>query len=145
MKNLLKLLVIFGLSFLVFGCASGPKFAEVQSKIQNLDSQAGRIYFYRTTTLGAALQPKIKLNGEVVGKSVAKGFFFLDRKPGTYEIMTSTEVDRKLSFTLENGETRYIKFGVTMGFFVGHVYPNLVDSKIGEKEIQGCSYTGTPL
>ena len=145
MKNMLKLLIIIGLSLLVFGCASGQKFAEVQSKIQNLDADAGRIFIYRSTTFGAAIQPKIKLNGEKVGTSVAKGFFFLDRKPGNYEIMTSTEVDRKLSFTLEDGQTRYVRFDVSMGFFVGHVYPKLVESEVGKKEIQKCSYTGPAL
>jgi hypothetical protein len=31
-----------------------------------------------------------------------------------------------------------------MGFFVGHVHPELVDTEIGAKEITECSYTGTP-
>jgi len=142
MKSIIKFFVIISLFVMVTGCASGPKFAEVKDSFAPLNQQNGRIYFYRTTTLGAAIQPKIKLNGEVVGKSKAKGFMFLDRKPGTYKVMTSTEVDRELSFILEAGQTRYVKFNVSMGFFVGHVYPKLVDPKVGEKEILECSYTG---
>ena len=142
MRSIIKFFVIISFSVMVTGCASGPKFAEVKDSFGTLNQQNGRIYLYRTTTLGAALQPKIKLNGEVIGKSEAKGFMFLDREPGTYKIMTSTEVDRELSFILEEGQTRYVKFGVTMGFFVGHVYPNLVEPEVGEKEILGCSYTG---
>jgi hypothetical protein len=145
LKTILKFLVIICLAAVATGCATGPKFAEVKDSIVNLSPEEGRIFLYRTTTLGAALTPQIKVNGEPVGKSVAKGFMFIDREPGSFEVMTSTEVDRKLSLTLEKGQTRFVKFGVTMGFFVGHVYPNLVDSEVGNQEIQKCSYTGPQL
>jgi hypothetical protein len=88
--------------------------------------------------MGAAVQPEVKLNGEVIGKAVPKGFVYLDKAPATYEIMTSTEVDRKLSLTLDKGQVRYVRLDISMGFFVGHVYPELVDSDVGEKEIQDC-------
>lgn len=145
MKTILKFLVVICLVALATGCATGPKFAEVKDSIGKLNPQEGRIFLYRTTTLGAAIQPKIKVNGEPVGKSVAKGFTFIDIEPGNYEIMTSTEVDRALSLTLEKGQTRYVKFNVSMGFFAGHVYPTLVETELGEKEIQQCSYIGPQL
>ena len=145
MKPMIKFMIFVTLSVLATGCATGPKFAEVKDNITKLNQEEGRVFLYRTTALGAAIQPQIKVNGEPVGKSVAKGFMFVDRVPGNYEIMTSTEMDRKLSFTLEQGQIRYVKFDVSMGFFVGHVYPSLVESEIGEKEIQECSYTGPQL
>lgn len=145
MKTILKFLVVICLAAVTTGCATGPKFTEVKDNIGNLALEEGRIFLYRTTALGAALQPKIKVNGVPVGKSVAKGFMFIDREPGNYEIMTSTEVDRKLSLTIEKGQTRFVKFNVSMGFFAGHVYPILVDSGVGNKEIQQCSYTGPQL
>ncbi len=145
MKQLAKYIVVVCVAVLVTGCASGPKFAEVKDRISKQGPDEGRIYLYRTTTLGAALKPQIKLNGKSIGKSVAKGFMYVDAKPGNYEIMTSTEVDRKLSFTLKEGQTRYVKFNVSMGFFVGHVYPKLVENAVGKKEIQECSYTGQEI
>lgn len=130
---------------LLFGCASGPKFREVSASIPALNSEQGRIYLYRMTTLGAALQPTVRVNNDAVGSSKAKGFFYVDRPPGNYQIETSTEVKRRLSLTLDRGETRYVRFDVSMGFFVGHVYPNLVENTVGEKEIEACSYTGPAL
>jgi hypothetical protein len=56
--------------------------------------------------------------------------------------MTSTEVDRKLSLTLDKGEARFVRLNISMGFFAGHVYPELIDPVTGEKEIQDCRYTG---
>lgn len=123
-------------------CASGVKFTEMNPSTMPKDQDSGRIFFYRTTVLGAALQPDIRLNGTKVGDSVAQGFFYVDRSPGNYEVATSTEVDRKVTFVLEKGQTRFVKFSVSMGFFVGHVYGELVDSAVGLEEIKECKYTG---
>ena len=142
MKILAKISFVLIVILFLGGCATkGPSFSELEPSINKLPSNTGRIYLYRTTVLGAALQPKVKINNEVVGKSIARGFFYVDKEPGNYEIMTSTEVDRKLSLVLEEGQTRYVRFGVSMGFFVGHVYPELVSSKEGRQEIQECKYT----
>ena len=62
--------------------------------------------------------------------------------PGTYEVSTTTEVKRSLSLTLDKGQTRYVRFNIAIGFFVGHVYPELVENEVGEKEIAGCKYIG---
>lgn len=142
MKKLLLLAVVTVTAALFTGCASGPKFNEVKSSFAPLAQDKGRIYFYRTSALGAALNPDVRLNGEVVGTAKAKGFFYTDRAPGNCEVETSTEVSRKLTLTLDPGQTRYVRFNVSMGFFVGHVYPELVENAAGEAEIQKCSYTG---
>jgi hypothetical protein len=123
-------------------CASGVKFIEMNPGTMPKDQDSGRIFFYRTTVLGAALQPDINLNGTKIGNAVAQGFFYVDRPPGNYEVVTSTEVDRKVTFVLEKGQTRFVRFSVSMGFFVGHVYGELVDSAEGLEEIKECKYTG---
>jgi len=143
MKALASLSLVLFVSLFLGGCATtGPKFTELSSQISNINPDLGRIYFYRTSVLGAAIQPKVKLNGEGIGKAVPNGFFYADQVPGNYEIMTSTEVDRKLSLTLDGGQTRYVRLNISMGFFVGHVYPELVDLDVGTKEIQNCRYIG---
>ena len=101
-----------------------------------------RIYFYRTAVLGAAVQPSVKLNGEKIGTAKPKGFFYVDRDPGNYEVETTTEVKRRLSLTLDKGVARYVRLNIAMGFFAGHVYPELVEDATGEKEIAKCSQTG---
>ena len=123
-------------------CASGMKFIEMNPSTMPKDQDSGRIFFYRTTVLGAALRPDINLNGTKVGDAIAQGFFYVDRPPGNYEVVTSTEVDRKVTFVLEKGQTRFVKFSVSMGFFVGHVYGELVDSAEGLEDIKECKYTG---
>lgn len=143
MKVLLKLFCITMFFLTLSGCAtSGPKFAEFAPNAPIISPDNGRFYIYRSTSFGAAIQPDVKLNGEVIGEAIPWGFFYVDRTPGNYEIMTSTEVDRKLSLTLDKGQIRYIRLGISMGFFVGHVYPELVENEEGQKEIEDCRYAG---
>ncbi len=130
-------------ALVVAGCATGPKFSTIQQTLPTLTQDEGRIYFYRSSSpFGAALQPEIRLNGDVVGNSVPGGVFFRDVKPGNYVVATSTEVERRLSFTLAAGQTRYVKTTIGIGFFVGRVVPELVDPEVGSMAIQGLSYTG---
>ena len=142
MRVQFKFLVFPIFILLLTACASGPKYSEVASGFASLDPEQGRIYIYRPSSFGAAVRPAVKLNGEVVGEAISYGFFYVDRAPGEYTIMTSTEVDRSLSFTLRAGQTRYVRLGISIGFVVGHVYPELVKNTVGEEEIRKLSYTG---
>lgn len=138
----MKKLVLISLGFFILltGCATGPKYLEVKDTIPSLNYEYGRMYFYRTSVLGAAIQPQILVNGASVGKAVPGGFFYVDRPPGEYEVITTTEVERELSFILEEGQTRYIRLDISMGFFVGHIYPNLIEPEVAKEEITKCSY-----
>ena len=98
--------------------------------------------FERGSSLGAAIRPDILLNNEKVGEATSWGFFYADRPSGDYTVVTSTEVTRKCSFTLDKGQTRYIRMAISMGFFVGHVYSELVDEPAALKELKGCRYIG---
>jgi len=134
------LLVAIGL----IGCASGIKYIEFEPTMPSPTPDTGRIFFYRPSSLGAALRPDVMLNNEKVGEAISYGFFYVDRQPGEYQVVTSTEVVRKLSFVLDKGQSRYVRFSTSFGFFVGHVYGELVDQNVGMKEIQDCKYTGAP-
>ena len=134
------------LSILMAACATGPKLGEMKSTIPMLKSTEGRIYFYRNASMfGAAIQPTIMLNGKVVGDSKPGGFFFVDQAPGPMEVATTTEVEKKLTFTLEPSQTRYVRTIVGFGVIAGRVYPELVDNATGEKELGELSYIGQPL
>jgi len=127
---------------LLGGCASGPDFSEYSPKIPPVDPQMARIFLYRPGSFGAAIQPAIRVNGTEVGIAKAEGAFYYDVPPGEYTIETRTEVVRKLTLKLEKGDVRYVRFGVSMGFVAGHIYPELVDASVGTAEIQDCHYSG---
>ncbi len=135
-------LIALTLSLLLAGCASGPSYDEYAGNIDAVDPAKGRIYVYRTATLGAAIQPAVRLNGSEVGKAKPKGFFYVDVDPGDYTISCSTEAERNLSLNVGAGETRYVRLEVKMGVFAGHIKPVLVDNNAGSSEIKKTKYTG---
>jgi len=142
MKQTLNVLMLLFLAMVVTGCASGVRFADMQSTMPELKPDLGRIYIYRTAVIGAAIQPAVYLNDEKVGKAVPQGFFYLDKESGEYKVRASTEVKRTVSFTLDPGQTRYIRLDVSIGLLVGHVSPVLVEEEKAMKDLQKCKYTG---
>lgn len=140
------LYVLLVVTALLTGCSTGPKFSEVKDRIPALKTDMGRIYFYRDDSLfGAAIQPSIRLNNEIVGVSKPGGFFYVDAKPGKHEAICATEVTRKAVFTLEAGQTRYIKTSVGLGIIAGRVYPELVENSLGESEVMQIVYIGDQM
>jgi hypothetical protein len=107
------------------------------------DKDKGRIYFYRLAKLwGAALYPRIRLNGEKIGRPIAGRFFFRDVDPGTYEIAIKTEVLRRLVLTISAGQTKYVRVSVGFGWFIGRfrleaVAPAAAETEMGELTLAG--------
>ncbi len=126
------------------GCASGPKFSEVSSSIQPIPAAEGRIYFFRSSSMmGAALQPDIRLNGEVVGASKPGGFFYVDRPAGSYTATASSDNDKAATFALAVGETKYLRTSPTFGLLVGSLAVEIEDPQKAQAEIQTLSLTGS--
>jgi len=143
MKKPLYLLLCL---FVVFasGCAAtGPKYSAYKMTIPAVPAGKGRIYFYRDSSMmGGAIRPDIKLNGKAIGESLPGGFFYVDQAPGKYSVSTSTEVERTLEFSLAPSEVKYVRTSVSMGFFAGHVIPELVGKVEAEKALSDLSFAG---
>ncbi len=129
-------------SILVAGCVSAPAYEEFASIVSPPLPLDGRIYFYRTSALGAAMQPAVKVDGEEVGNATPNGFFYVDRLAGSHEVSLSTRAEETLSVTLGDGEVKYVRFDVKMAIFTGHIEPVLVDRAIGEEELKKMLYIG---
>ncbi len=142
MKVNKQIILVSIIGLIMISCASGPTYTEEAARTPPLSGENGRIYIYRTSVLGAALQPAVELDGQEVGKAVPLGFFYVDCPPGNHRIATSTEVDRELTFHLDKGQVRYVRLNVSMGFFVGHVYPDLIEKEEAVEEIGSCHFVG---
>lgn len=132
------------LSALLTGCATGPKHSEIKDTIPALNPALGRIYFYRASVLGAAIQPTFQLNGEAVGEMVPQGFFYVDRHPGSYLVSAKTESTATLQFVLEARQTRYVRGHLNIGFLVGRPAIQLIEERIALQELQNLSYVPSP-
>lgn len=140
-----RLLLVL-LAAVVSGCASGPKYSEIKDSIPALDPEQGRIFFYRPSSIGAAIQPNILVNGSVVGEMVPLGFFYVDRSPGNYVVTASTESEATLQLMLQANQTQYVKGSISIGILVGRPNLTLVDRMNALIEMQDLGYAGsTPL
>jgi Protein of unknown function (DUF2846) len=134
-RSYMTIFAVLFVALLLAGCASGVPYAEFSKTMPPPPANDGRIFVYRTSILGGAIQPSVRLNGTVVGSAVPGGFFYVDRPEGNYTISTETEVKRDVSFRLSVGQIRYVRLEIGMGFFVGHVIPVLVENAEGSQEI----------
>ena len=137
-------IVMLLLAVVLAGCAaSGPKYSEIKNSIPALQPEQGRIFFYRSSSVGFAVQPNILLNGAVVGEMVPQGFFYVDRAPGTYLATARTEAEASVEIPLAANETKYVRGSISLGIFVGRPNLNLVDSKDALIELADLGYVGS--
>jgi len=142
--RVIRSMMLSAVLLVLTGCAAtGPLYKDVAASIPPVPAGKGRIFFYRSDTIfGAAMTSDIRLNDKVVGRSERGSFFYVDTMPGNYAVATSTEVERRLTFTLATGKTRYVKTTVSMGALVGRINPELVNADVGKSDIQELHYTG---
>ena len=137
-----RLILAIAAVALLAGCATGVKYSDMKQSIPALKAGDGRIYFYRRASMvGAAIQPDIQLNGQRVGESVPGGFFYLDRPAGNYEASSATEIERKLTFTLARGESKYIRTYTTFGVMAGRINFELMSPAEGEADLGSLAHT----
>jgi Protein of unknown function (DUF2846) len=122
--------------------ASTTTYATLHASEPPIADGQGRFYFYREGGfVGAALQPSVYINGETTGARAKPGdYFYVDRPAGSYEISTTTEKKEAVTMTLAAGQSLYVRFDVSMGFFVGHVSPSIIDPQQALKEIGDCDF-----
>ena len=137
----MRYLSITAIVLTLFGCATGPKYAEVAGSIAKVANGQARIYFYRASPLGGAYQPDVSANQIRVGSAVPNGVFYRDLTPGNYLITTTMDQGTQVSLSLSAGEEKYIRLSYRFGF---KVYPELVDNNTGKHEIQGLAYIQQP-
>jgi hypothetical protein len=125
MKHTRRLLLVLCVAAIA-GCASGPKFSEMQSKIPTLKPSEGRIYVYRDSLFGAAMVPAVYVNGQ----------------EGEYKVSATTEVEKSVSLALAAGESKFVKVSIGMGLFAGRPNFELVNESGARSALQSLSYSG---
>ncbi|WP_382154065.1 DUF2846 domain-containing protein [Hydrogenophaga sp. ANAO-22] len=105
-----------------------------------------RVFFYRTDSMvGAAMQPEIRLDNQVVGKSQPGGFFYVDTHPGRHLASSQTENEARLEFDIEAGQTVYVASSITLGVLVGRVQLNLQPEAVALSALSPLRYTGVGM
>lgn len=140
LKKLMAALTL-GLSCLLIGCSSIPM--ETAQRDQELKrfpkppEGKAALYIYRDSFGGQALRKTLSIDGEVIGKSANKVFFYQVISPGQHRITTESEFgDNELILDASAGINYFIRQYIKMGVFVGGSALELIeDSRQGKSAI----------
>jgi len=120
----------------ITGCASAVTFDQYIQNVQPPESGNGRIYVYRVDTVGTAIRPSIKLDGQILGRAVPNRFYYRDVPAGQHAITVPTESKSKLSFAVVAGKEMYVKVQVHITPTSWDVTPILVNAETAREEIR---------
>jgi len=144
MKLLFKAIAAVLIAATVAGCSTpGTPYKQEEARLTPPAAGAGRIWIYRESSFGYAVQPSVLLNGAVVGSAVPNAAFYIDRPKGNYVVAASTEVEKQASFLLEPGEVKYVRLTPTSGLMIGRIVPELVSAEEAQKALPDLSVIAT--
>lgn len=141
--RLMKSLAIVVTALALTACASGVLYKDMAASTPKVQADQGRIYFFRPFQVGGfAIQPPIQLDGVNVGSSKPDGFFYVDSTPGTHEVSTTADPEKKLSVTLGTGETKYVKTFPVFGSTSDNMILEIVSEADAMKVLPELGFTG---
>ncbi len=122
MRVAIRLAVVISIIFGIAACTRAPADPGPQiNDIPPLAEGAGRIFFYRAGMFGYSVEPHAYLDNKFLGKFVNGQFLVVDAPPGPHDVATTMDAEKRLSFDLEEGETRYIEMSVGLDVMLGNV------------------------
>ena len=133
----IALVAALAAGLMLSGCASGVKFAEYRATVKPCEKNQGRVWFYRPSAMGFAVQPAVDLDGSTVGHAVPGGFFHTETAPGAHEVSVTTEMKHKKTIAVAPGQETYVRLNMAMGMFVGHVIPVETPPEKALREMEG--------
>jgi len=141
-KKSITTIILMGI-FMLSGCASVPMAPpEMDTALKSFAKPSGDkagLYVYRDTFIGQALKKTISLDGNVIGSSANKVFFYREITPGDHTLSTESEFsDNSVTFTAEKEKNYFAEQYIKMGVFVGGANIRMVSEEVGKKGVLGC-------
>lgn len=128
---------------LLAGCASVPMATEAEDTEAKTfappPADKAGVYIYRDSSLGSALKKTIYIDGEPIGESAAKTYFYEIVEPGEHRIATESEFgENDLVLQAEAGQNHYVRQYIKIGVFVGGANLKVVSEEEGQAGVQKC-------
>ena len=150
-KQIISSLLVCAVALILAGCAgSRNTYSLVSAQFPQISAGQGRVYFYRwkeAIAYGERKNTKISLNDQKLGTLRTHCFFFADSPAGVYFVKCQTGLfdpkqgEHKLTFTLNAGETKYIRITELSGLITSDANPTLEHEEDAIKDLSMCVYT----
>lgn len=143
MQNRFKLFIAaLGIAVLS-GCASVPMDtptadAALKTFAAPPADQAG-LYIYRDSFAGQALKKTVKIDGEVIGETANRTYFYRLISPGNHVLATESEFsDNAIDLMAVAGQNHYVRQSIKMGVFVGGAKLEIIPEATAQAHLQKC-------
>ncbi|MFP6847721.1 MAG: DUF2846 domain-containing protein [Pseudomonas sp.] len=143
MQNRFKLFIAaLGIAVLS-GCASVPMDtpaadATLKTFAAPPADQAG-LYIYRDSFAGQGLKKTLKIDGEVIGETANRTYFYRLISPGNHVLATESEFsDNSINLMAVAGQNHYVRQSIKMGVFVGGAKLEIIPEATAQAHLQKC-------
>lgn len=143
MRTHFKLLVAAIGLIILTGCASVPMGdPDADAKLKTFSAppqdQAG-LYIYRDSFAGQGLKKTVTLDGETIGETANRVYFYRLVNAGSHKIGTESEFsDNVVNLVAVGGKNYYIRQSIKIGVFVGGASLTVVPEAVGQAHLQKC-------
>lgn len=120
------------------GCASvpmGDPKRDAELKTFAVAQDKAGIYVYRNESMGAAVKMDVSIDGQLIGQTAAKTYFYKDVMPGKHTVTSSAENTDTLEVDVKPGTLAYIWQEVKMGLLYARTKLHLVSEEDGKKGV----------
>jgi hypothetical protein len=143
LKKVIILMILVGSTYIT-GCATVPMASDEQDVARKEFSpppqDSAGLYIYRNSTFGGALKKNIYIDGDFIGETAPKTYFYTVVNPGVHMLSTESEFsDNSIEITVESGQNYFVRQYIKFGVFVGGSNLELVSEAEGQKGVLECN------
>jgi hypothetical protein len=135
-----RLLIAAAAAALTVGCASVPMGDPAQdAALKNFPTaSAGKagVYIYRNETIGGAVKLNLSVDGQTLGSTAPKTYFYKEVTPGKHTVTSYAENTDAVDFNAVAGKLYYVWQEVKMGVFTPRTKLHLVQDTDGQSGVR---------
>ena len=134
-----RLILAAAAAAILAGCASvpmgDPKADTAAKEFRAPANGKAGLYIYRNETFGAAIKMPLLVNGDHIGESASKTYFYQELPPGKHKVTSIAEVNDTIEVDLKPGTLAYVWQEVKMGLMAARSKLHLVGEAEGRKGV----------